>query len=101
MIEKQKMKFVYEYGIGKGQVVEGTVKSIQPYGAFIEMKDGLVGLLHIENISVARIKHPSERFEIGQKLNVMIKSIEESTGRITLSYKELLRNMARKCGLIS
>ncbi len=101
MKEKQKMKLVYSYGLKEGQIVEGTVKSIQPYGAFIELKDGLVGLLHIENISVARIKTPSERFKIGQKVNVVIKSIENDTGRITFSHKELLRYMARKCKSIS
>lgn len=101
MKEKQKMKLVYAYGLKEGQIVEGTVKSIQPYGAFIELESGLVGLLHIENISVARIKTPAERFKIGQKVNVVIKSIENRTGRITFSYKELLRNLARKCELVS
>lgn len=97
MKEKQKMKLVYAYGLHEGQIVKGIVKSIQSYGAFIEIESGLVGLLHIQNISVARIKTPLERFKIGQKINVVIKSIENSTGRITLSYKELLRNLARKC----
>lgn len=101
MKEKQKMKLVYAYNIKEGQIVEGTVKSIQPYGAFIEIEDGLVGLLHIENISVARIKTPAERFEIGQKVKVVVKSIESSTGRITFSYKELLRDLARKCSDVS
>lgn len=101
MKEKQKMKLVYAYDLKEGQVKEGIVKSIQPYGAFIEIEKGIIGLLHIENISIARIKTPAERFKIGQKVNIMIKSIESDTGRITLSYKELLRNMARKCKFIS
>ena len=90
MEEKQKMELVYSYHLKEGQVVEGVVKNIQPYGAFIEIENGIVGLLHIENISVARIKSPEERFKIGQKVNVVIKSIESDTGRISFSYKELL-----------
>lgn len=90
MQEKQKMKLVYPYELKEGMVVEGIVKGIQPYGAFIEIESGIVGLLHIENISVARIKTPAERFEIGQNVKVVVKSIDETTGRITFSYKELL-----------
>ncbi len=74
----------------EGQVVNGIVKSIQPYGAFIEIGGGIVGLLHIEDISVARIKSPSERLKIGQKIKIMIKSIDRKNERIILSYKELL-----------
>ena len=46
--------------------------------------------MHIEDISVARIKSPEERFKIGQKINVMIKSIDRKNERVILSYKELL-----------
>jgi len=74
----------------EGQIVNGIVKSIQPYGAFIEIGGGVVGLLHIEDISVARIKSPAERLKIGQKIKIMIKSIDRKTERIILSYKELL-----------
>lgn len=74
----------------EGMVVDGTVKSIQPYGTFIELKNGIVGLLHIEDTSVARIKTPAERFEIGQNVKVMIKSIDREQNRVFFSYKELL-----------
>ena len=89
-MENQKMKLVYESPLKEGMIVNGIVKSVQPYGAFVEMENGKVGLLHIENISVARIKTPLERFKIGQNIKVVIKSIDEETNRITLSYKELL-----------
>jgi small subunit ribosomal protein S1 len=46
--------------------------------------------LHIEDISVSRIKSPGERFYSGQKIDVMIKSIDKQNGRIVLTYKELL-----------
>ena len=74
----------------ENMVVEGVVKSIQPYGTFIEIEGGIVGLLHIEDISVARIKSPSERFKIGQKVKVVVKSIDREENKLVFSYKELL-----------
>ncbi len=73
-----------------GMVVNGIVKNMRKFGAFVEIGGGVVGLLHIEDISVSRIKSPEERFYIGQKINVMIKSIDIDENRIVLSYKELL-----------
>lgn len=73
-----------------GEVVNGIVKNIQPYGAFIEIGGGVVGLAHIEDLSIARIKSPFERLKIGQKLNIMIKSINREDGKVILSYKETL-----------
>ena len=73
-----------------GQSVTGIVKNIRPYGAFIEIGGGIVGLAHIEDLSVARIKTPYERLKIGQKVEVVIKSIDRYTGKVNLSYKETL-----------
>ena len=70
----------------------GIVKNIRPFGAFVEIGGGMVGLLHIEDISVSRIKTPEERLYVGQKINVMVKSIDREKERICLSYKELLGN---------
>lgn len=78
-----------KYDLQEGDIVKGIVKNIRPYGAFIEIGGGVVGLLHIEDMSVARIKDPSERMKIGQKVNVVIKSIDRSKERVLLSYKEL------------
>lgn len=74
----------------EGQIVKGIVKNITPYGAFIDIGGGVVGLVHIEDLSVARIKSPFERIKIGQKLNIMIKYIDRETGRVNLSYKDTL-----------
>ena len=73
-----------------GQTVTGIVKNIKPYGAFVEIGGGIVGLVHIEDLSVARIKTPYERLKIGQKINIMVKSIDKVEGRVILSYKETL-----------
>ena len=73
-----------------GEQVTGIVKNIRPYGAFIEIGGGVVGLAHIEDLSVARIKTPYERLKIGQKVKVVVKSIDRYTGKVNLSYKETL-----------
>ena len=75
-----------------GMIVNGNIKNIRKYGAFVEIDGGSIGLLPIEDISVSRIKTPEERFFIGQKINVMIKSIDKESNKIFLSYKELLGN---------
>ena len=73
-----------------GKILQGKVKSIQPYGVFVELQKDIVGLLHIENISIGRIRHPAERFKVGQSIKVVVKKIDFDTGRIILSHKELL-----------
>lgn len=76
--------------VKQGQIVDGTVTGIQPYGAFIKMDNGADGLVYIEDLSVARIKSPKERVKVGQKIKCMVKYIDERTGRISLSYKNCL-----------
>ena len=71
-----------------GDKINGIVKNITPYGAFIEIGGGVVGLAHIEDLSVARIKTPYERLKIGQKVNIVVKCIDRESGKISLSYKE-------------
>lgn len=73
-----------------GDIFEGTVKNIKPFGTFVEMNNGVVGLLHIEDISVSRIKSPEERFSVGQNIKVMIKSVDKDLNRVELTHKELL-----------
>ena len=72
----------------EGDHVSGIVKNITPYGAFIEIGGGIVGLAHIEDLSVARIKTPFERLKIGQKVNIVVKYIDRENGKVSLSYKE-------------
>lgn len=75
--------------IEEGQIVEGTVTGIKSYGAFIAIDEGPTGLAFIEDLSVVRIKSPEERLKIGQKVKCVVKSINEDTGKVNLSYKEL------------
>ena len=69
-----------------GSVLEGTVESIMPYGAFIHLGDGLSGLVHISRICQKRIKNPSEVLKVGEK--VKVKLIDCKDDKISLSMKE-------------
>ena len=68
-----------------GTVLEGTVESLQTYGAFIDLKDGLSGLVHISQISRKRIKKPSEVLKVGDV--VKVKVLNTNDGKISLSIK--------------
>ncbi len=70
-----------------GSVLEGTVESLMPYGAFINLGDGLSGLVHISQISQKRIKKPSEVLNVGDK--VKAKVLNTNNGKISLSMKAL------------
>ena len=68
-----------------GTIMEGTVESLQTYGAFIDLKDGLSGLVHISQICQKRIKKPSEVMKVGDK--VKVKVLNTNDGKISLSIK--------------
>lgn len=70
-----------------GDVVEGTVDSLKDYGAFVNLENGLSGLLHVSQISNQRIKHPGVVLKEGQ--NVTVKVIGVKDGKISLSMKAL------------
>lgn len=73
----------------KGMLVTGKVKNIQPYGVFVELQKGIVGLLHIEDISVSRIRSPKDYFKVGDVIKAKVKNYDKNTGRITLNCKDL------------
>lgn len=73
-----------------GSVFEGTVESLMPYGAFVQMDNGLTGLVHISKISMKRIKKPSEVLSVGQK--VKVKVLEVKDGKISLSIRDVDTN---------
>lgn len=71
-----------------GQVLEGTVKNITDFGAFIDL-GGVDGLLYITDISWGRIGHPTEVLQLNQKLNVVVLSFDDDKKRISLGLKQL------------
>ncbi len=82
--EREKLiKNIYE-----GLILEGIVKNITDYGAFIDL-GGLDGLLHITDIAWKRVKHPNEILKIGEKINVKIIKFDKKNTRVSLGLKQL------------
>ncbi len=77
--------------IEAGVTLEGIVRSVKDFGAFVDL-GGLDGLIHISKLSWDRVKHPSEVVEVGQKVQVRVDSVDKDTGRVSLSYRDLLVN---------
>jgi len=72
-------------GCAVGAEMEGTVESIQTYGAFVRLENGVSGLLHISQVSDKRLKSLKGILEVGQKVNVRIRAIEN--GKLSLTMK--------------
>lgn len=89
--EKKKLKLD---AIEVGSVFTGKVDSIQDYGAFVDLGDGISGLVHISQISLERIKHPSAVLSEGQE--VTIKVIGKQNGKLKLSMKALLEEKKKE-----
>ena len=70
-----------------GKKYTGIVKSITPFGAFVDI-GGVDGLVHISELSWNRIKHPSEVVSVGQELEVYIKDLDKDKGKVSLGYKK-------------
>ena len=88
-IEEQKKEIISQ--LEKGQVLEGVVKNITSYGVFVDL-GGVDGLIHITDLSWARISHPSEVVAVDQKLNVVILDFDDNKSRIQLGLKQLSRH---------
>ena len=85
-IEAQRVQIISQ--LEKGQVLEGTVKNITDFGAFMDL-GGLDGLLYITDISWGRINHPQEVLELDQKLQVVVLDFDDDKKRISLGLKQL------------
>jgi small subunit ribosomal protein S1 len=85
-IEAQRAQIMSK--LEKGQVLEGTVKNITDFGAFMDL-GGLDGLLYITDISWGRINHPSEVLKLDQKLQVVVLDFDDEKKRISLGLKQL------------
>ncbi len=90
---KEQQKEAYNHKVAMivpGTVTEGTVESLQNYGAFVNIGDGMSGLVHISQICDKRIKHPKEVLKEGQK--VKVKVLNTNDGKISLSIKACEEN---------
>ncbi len=85
-IEQQRAEIIGK--LEKGQVLEGVIKNITDFGAFLDL-GGLDGLLYITDISWGRINHPGEVLKLDQKLNVVVLDFDDDKKRISLGLKQL------------
>lgn len=83
---EEKKKELFEQ-LEEGKVIEGVVKNITDYGAFVDL-GGLDGLLHITDISWGRVNHPSEFFNVGDHIEVVVLKFDEDSERVSLGYKQ-------------
>lgn len=74
--------------LAEGQVREGVVRSLQEYGAFIDL-GGVDGLIHVSQLSWQRVQHPSEVLHVGQRVKVKIRKYDAETGKLSLSLRDL------------
>lgn len=87
--EQRRLKEEAQAGISEGMTVNGTVTSVQDYGAFVDI-GGLEGLIPVSEIAWSRVKDVREVLTVGQQLKVVIKSIDKEKERISLSIKDTL-----------
>ncbi|MGA7877010.1 MAG: 30S ribosomal protein S1 [Desulfoferrobacter sp.] len=87
--EREQMKSETLSSLEDGKVVEGVVKNITDYGVFVDL-GGIDGLLHITDMSWGRVGHPSEMFQIGDQINVMVLSFDRDNERVSLGLKQLV-----------
>ncbi len=89
--EREEMKTQTLAGLEESKVVEGIVKNITDYGVFVDL-GGIDGLLHITDMSWGRVGHPSEMFQIGDKINVMVLSFDRENERVSLGLKQMVED---------
>src|SRR5579859_2242125 len=86
-VEHQQQKAETFGRLQEGQVTRGVVKNITDYGVFVDL-GGVDGLLHITDISWGRVNHPSEYFNVGDEIEVMILKFDPQSERVSLGYKQ-------------
>lgn len=74
--------------ISQGDIIEGTVKSLTDFGAFVEIANGIQGLVHVSEIANEHVKVPADKLSVGDKVTVKVLSIDKGEKRISLSIKQ-------------
>ena len=87
-----------EQKLAKGDVVEGTVKRLTDFGAFVEVLPGIDGLVHVSQISHKRIENPKEALKVGQEVTVKVLEVNADAERVSLSIKALEERPAQEEG---
>ncbi|MCX8081912.1 MAG: 30S ribosomal protein S1 [bacterium] len=90
--EREEKKKEYFDNVHEGQLVTGTVRNIVDYGAFIELDYGIVGLLHINDMSWGRISHPSQMLSTGQQVEVVVLDVDKERQVLSFGLKQKTPN---------
>ncbi|MBN2694566.1 30S ribosomal protein S1 [bacterium] len=86
--EREEMKATTLRRIEEGQIVDGIIKNLTDYGAFVDL-GGIDGLLHITDMSWGRVTHPSEMFHVGDEVRVKVLSFDKDHERVSLGLKQI------------
>jgi small subunit ribosomal protein S1 len=89
--ERSEKRQAFLGGVNIGDQITGTVKNITDFGAFIDL-DGIDGLLHVTDMSWARLNHPAELIKVGQQLTVQVLDINKDKERVSLGLKQMQSN---------
>jgi small subunit ribosomal protein S1 len=87
LVNQQKSETLEKIDVG--HVVEGTIKNLTEYGAFVDI-GGIDGLLHVTDMSWGRIHHPSDQFKVGDHIQVKVLKLDREKEKVSLGYKQLL-----------
>ncbi|MAE95886.1 MAG: 30S ribosomal protein S1 [Deltaproteobacteria bacterium] len=86
--EREKMRATTLETLQEGQIIDGVIKNITDYGAFIDL-GGIDGLLHVTDMSWGRVNHPSELFRVGDEIKVQVLKFDPETERVSLGLKQI------------
>jgi small subunit ribosomal protein S1 len=86
--ERKKMREATLMTLDEGQILDGVIKNLTDYGAFIDL-GGIDGLLHITDMSWGRINHPSELFQVGDEIKVKVLKFDQEAERVSLGLKQI------------
>ncbi|GAX76239.1 hypothetical protein CEUSTIGMA_g3683.t1 [Chlamydomonas eustigma] len=87
--EMERVAAIRVQGYKRGDLVEGTIQYLRPYGAFIDLGNGIIGLMHISQISHERVFNVENVLRPGDQIKVLVLGVDEERGRVTLSTKKL------------
>jgi len=86
--EREKLRATTLETLQEGQIIDGVIKNITDYGAFIDL-GGIDGLLHVTDMSWGRVNHPSELFRVGDEIKVRVLKFDTETERVSLGLKQI------------
>jgi small subunit ribosomal protein S1 len=86
--ERQKMRAATLETLAPGQIVDGVIKNLTDYGAFIDL-GGIDGLLHVTDMSWGRVNHPSELFQVGDEIKIKVLKFDAESERVSLGLKQI------------